>query len=110
MQMPFSMCQNMQNNMQTLNPICKILQGLYFAYFAYICTAHFADDGSTYCHWNDYWYIHVRMLPMYVLVRTFRNFCMTVHTGTYWYRQSTKSTYEYVTVRVCTLLCLHLES
>ena len=29
----------MQKNMQTLIPICKILQGLYFAYSAYICTA-----------------------------------------------------------------------
>jgi hypothetical protein len=41
----------MQNNLQTLNLICKILQGLYFAYFAYICTrpgrpAQFADGRT----------------------------------------------------------------
>ena len=32
--------------MQTLNPIRKILTSLYFAYFAYICTAQFADADS----------------------------------------------------------------
>ncbi len=46
MQMQFSICNNMQNNMQTLNPICKILTSLNFAYFAYICTAQFADGES----------------------------------------------------------------
>jgi hypothetical protein len=30
-----------------------------------------------------YLYVPVCTLPMYVLVRTFRVFCMTVHTGTY---------------------------
>ena len=49
MQMQFSICNNVQNNMQTLNPIiCKILTSLYFAYFAYICTAQFADDIPVY--------------------------------------------------------------
>ena len=37
--------QNMQNNMQGLKPICRIVPRLYFAYSAYICTPHFADDG-----------------------------------------------------------------
>ena len=59
MQMPFSICNNMQKNMQTLNPICKILQGLYSAYSAYICTAQFADDH------------------MYVLVRTC-TYCVSI--------------------------------
>ena len=44
----FSICNNMQKNMQTLNPICKILQGLYSAYSAYICTAQFADEEARY--------------------------------------------------------------
>ena len=35
--------QNMQNNMQGLKPICRIVPRLYFAYSAYICTPHFAD-------------------------------------------------------------------
>ncbi len=35
---------NITKNMQTLSPICKILQGLYSAYSAYICTAQIADD------------------------------------------------------------------
>ncbi len=51
-------------------------------------------------------YVPICTLPMYVPVRTFRNFRMTVHTSTYWYRQITKSMYEYVQVR--TLLCLSL--
>jgi hypothetical protein len=48
------MTKNMQNNMQNMqkkyvkkyaNPfsICRILTGLYSAYFAYIYTPHFAD-------------------------------------------------------------------
>ncbi len=36
--------QNMQNNMQTPTSICRIVDSLYFAYCAFICTAHFADD------------------------------------------------------------------
>ncbi len=33
----------MHNNMQPLIAICKIVKREYFAYFAYICTPHFAD-------------------------------------------------------------------
>ncbi len=56
MQMPFSICKIMQNNMQTLNPIWKILQGLYSAYFAYICTAQFADDTTIYNRQRRPWF------------------------------------------------------
>ena len=53
MQRPFSICNNMQKNMQTLIPICKILQGLYSAYSAYICTAQFADgEGFRLFQWG----------------------------------------------------------
>ncbi len=34
----------MQNNMQTLKPICRIVHCPYSAYSAYICTPHFADE------------------------------------------------------------------
>ena len=37
-------CFNMQNNMQLLKSICRIVHCLYSAYSAYICTPHFADD------------------------------------------------------------------
>ena len=36
-------CCNMQNNMQSLKSICRIVQCLYSAYSAYVCTPHFAD-------------------------------------------------------------------
>ncbi len=44
--------QYMQKNMQTLNPICKILQGLYSTYSAYICTAQFADVAVV-AQWSE---------------------------------------------------------
>ncbi len=34
---------NMSNNMQAQNPICRIVQRPYFAYWSYICTPYFAD-------------------------------------------------------------------
>ncbi len=37
---------NMQNNMQLLKSICRIVHCLYSAYSAYICTPHFADGVS----------------------------------------------------------------
>ena len=38
--------QNMSNNMQAQNPICRIVQRSYFAYWSYICTPDFADECS----------------------------------------------------------------
>ena len=51
--------QNMQNNMQTPKSICRIVDSVYFAYCAYICTAHFADaaclqEDNFFCCWDQY--------------------------------------------------------
>ena len=60
----------MQNNMQLLKSICRIVHCLYSAYSAYICTPHFADDVQsgtvTYISSLEKKYKHVRTVTVYV--------------------------------------------
>ena len=93
--------------------VCRIVQGSDFAYFAYVCTPHFADADTLYvlAHTRTYRvhteYDHALWWTVYVLGHTCKCQYKSVHTSSYWTVSKVKSTYGVCTKSILYIHCMY---